>query len=123
MGQIFDRISRLARTYWTDATSDTSWAEQMLASDDDELRRIIEELNAKPPSPSVPPDVQRALQNLSLPPTATSAEVKAAYRRMIAHWHPDRFASATADEQRLAHERAREINAAYLLLKAYHGIR
>lgn len=124
MGQIFDRINRIARAHWTGLTdSDTAWAEQVLASEDDELRRIIDELRAVPPTPSVPPDVDRAFRILDLPATASAAEVRTAYRRLIAQWHPDRFAGATAEEQRLAHERARELNAAYLLLKAYHGTR
>ena len=45
MGQIFDRIGRIARAYWNDATpSSSDWAERLVADEDDELRRIIEEL-------------------------------------------------------------------------------
>ena len=44
MGQIWNRLSRLAKTYLND-TSDTSAAERILRSDDDELKRIIEELD------------------------------------------------------------------------------
>ncbi|MFN8359658.1 MAG: J domain-containing protein [Candidatus Kapaibacterium sp.] len=48
MGQIWNRISRIAKTYLND-TSDTSAAEHILRSDDDELKRIIDELdNPKP---------------------------------------------------------------------------
>ncbi len=124
MGQIFDRINRIARAHWSSLTdSDTAWAERVLSSDDDELRRIIDELQSEPPSPSVPPDVAQALRVLGLPTTATAEEVRSAYRRLIAQWHPDRFVGATAEEQHRAQERARELNAAYLLLKAYHGTR
>jgi hypothetical protein len=46
---------------------------------------------------------------LGLPPTATPAEVAAAYRRLAKQWHPDRGGG----DQRMA-----ELNAAYDLLRA-----
>ncbi|MBK6290956.1 MAG: hypothetical protein IPF59_04250 [Ignavibacteria bacterium] len=50
MGQIFDRIKRIAKSYGNDADHSTTWAESILSSDDDELRRIIEELSSGEPS-------------------------------------------------------------------------
>jgi len=124
MGQIFDRMSRIARAYWNDAsTSSTDWAERLLRDEDDELRRIIEELQAEPPTPNVPTEVAEALAVLELDAGRDAVVVKAAYRRLISQWHPDRYVNAPTDEQDRARQRAQEINAAYLLVTAYYGHR
>ena len=124
MGQIFDRMSRIARAYWADATSQpTDWAERLLQEDDEELRRIIEELQTEPPATTIPAEVTDALRALGLQTGDSAAEVKAAYRRLISQWHPDRFVNAPTNEQDRARERAQEINAAYLLVTAYYGHR
>lgn len=49
---------------------------------------------------------------LGVPVTASAVEVKRAYRKLVATWHPDRFALDSV-QQRLAQERLKEINAAY----------
>jgi hypothetical protein len=49
---------------------------------------------------------------LGLAPTASPLEVKKAYRRLVARWHPDRFTHDPV-RQRLAQERLKEINAAH----------
>lgn len=124
MGQIFDRISRLARAYVNDASSpDQAWAEQMLGSDDDELRRLIDELNTEPRTSDVPDDVRRAFSILGIAPTRDLDVIKRTYRTAITQWHPDRFVNASPADQQRALERSREINAAYLLLKAYYDKR
>lgn len=124
MGQIFDRISRLARAYVNDSrTPDQAWAEQMLGSDDDELRRIIDELHAQPQTPNVPDDVRRAFTILGIAVTHDQQAIKDAYRAAIAQWHPDRYVNASPADHQRAQERSREINAAYLLLKAYYDQR
>jgi DnaJ-domain-containing protein 1 len=46
MGQIWNRISRLAKSYLYE-TSDTSEAERIIGSDDDELKKIIDDLDKK----------------------------------------------------------------------------
>ena len=123
MGQIFDRIGRIARAYWNDATpSSSDWAERLVA-DDDELRRIIEELQAEPPAPEVPADVAEALRVLEIASGHDHDAVKTAYRSLISQWHPDRHVNGSADEQQRARQRAQEINAAYLLVLAYYGHR
>lgn len=48
---------------------------------------------------------------LNLPPTATKAEVRAAYRALARRWHPDRFMEGP--ERDWANEKMAEINAAY----------
>ncbi len=52
MGQIWNRISKLAKTYLQDS-DDISTAERIIQSDADELRRIIDELSE--PKKQAPP--------------------------------------------------------------------
>ncbi|MEY3387062.1 MAG: DnaJ domain [Bacteroidota bacterium] len=113
----------------------------MIDSDDDELRRIIEELSRdgsagesshtstsdrsaprQPPSPELPQEVLRAHTMLNVPVTADGPTIKQAYKSAIARWHPDRHVHSPADEQARAHQRAREINDAYATLKKFYSI-
>ena len=48
---------------------------------------------------------------LNVPPTATRAEIRAAYRALARRWHPDRFMEGP--ERDWANEKMAEINAAY----------
>jgi DnaJ-class molecular chaperone len=50
---------------------------------------------------------------LGVDPTATWAEIKAAYRALVAQLHPDRFVTATDEEQAAAAEQLAEVNVAY----------
>jgi DnaJ-domain-containing protein 1 len=117
MGQLFDRISRLARAYWTDAASpDVEWAERLIDTQDDELRRAIDEAAL-----SVTDDVAHAHNILRIPLGSTAATVKSAYRTAMQQWHPDRFVNGTQPEQNMSRQKAQEINTAYLILKKYYG--
>lgn len=132
MGQIFDRIKRIAKSYGNDAEQSSSWTERLFSSDDDELRRIIDELSsggpmadAPPPPPpprqtSIPPDVLKAHTTLNIRVGATPAEMKKSYRSAISQWHPDKFVNVSPEEHTRAQQRAREINAAYITLKNHY---
>lgn len=61
-------------------------------------------------------DIERYYKILGLLPGATGEEIKRAYRDMAQKWHPDRFV-AFPEKQRAAHEKMRDINAAYAFLK------
>ena len=50
---------------------------------------------------------------LGVPRTATTDEIKRAYRKLISQHHPDKLGNVPAELKRRAEERAREINAAY----------
>ncbi|MBU3699304.1 MAG: J domain-containing protein [Candidatus Kapabacteria bacterium] len=143
MGQLLDRLRNYVRASVSSGTgsSGKAWADRMIDSEDDELRRIIEELSSEPargatsgsatsdssfrrstPPPDLPTDVVRAHTMLNVPVTADAAAIKQAYKTAIARWHPDRHASSSAEEQARAHQRAREINSAYATLKKFYSI-
>lgn len=47
---------------------------------------------------------------------ATDDEIKKAYRKLAAKWHPDRWVNATEEEKKTAEEKIKEINEAYSVL-------
>jgi hypothetical protein len=57
-----------------------------------------------------------ALAVLGLSGSPSDVEIKAAYRRMVLMYHPDKVATLAPEFQELAHRRMKEINAAYALL-------
>ena len=66
---------------------------------------------APPPDPPVPDDdPYRALE---VDPAASDTDIEAAYRRLIAQYHPDRVAGAAPEILALAEKRAQAINQAY----------
>jgi DnaJ like chaperone protein len=60
---------------------------------------------------------------LGVSPTASDAQVKRAYRKLISDNHPDKLASKGLPEsmREVAESRAREINAAYDVVKKARG--
>lgn len=142
MGQLFNRLREFARAHGRTSDTELMWAERTISNDDDELRRIIDELHrdytegrstqssgstqqshADSSSRKAPPEVLKAHTTLNVPVGSGIDEIKKAYRSSIATWHPDRFASATASEQKHAHTRAHEINSAYVTLRDYYDFR
>jgi DnaJ-domain-containing protein 1 len=65
---------------------------------------------ATSPPPAPDDDPYRALE---VDPAASDADIEAAYRRLIAQYHPDRVANAAPEIVALAEARARDINRAY----------
>lgn len=55
---------------------------------------------------------------LGLPPTAEPDRVDAVHRRLASRAHPDRWTSASPDEQEAVRARFEEVNEAYRVLKA-----
>jgi curved DNA-binding protein CbpA len=47
---------------------------------------------------------------------ATEAEIKAAYRRLVSEWHPDRLNNMAKELREIATERLKTISQAYELL-------
>ena len=57
-----------------------------------------------------------ASQLLCVTETSTLAEIKAAYRKKVAQWHPDRLERYPAETRQLATQKMAAINRAYRLL-------
>ena len=74
-----------------------------------------EEYREPPPRQPPPPQDRRRpwYDVLKVPPTASADEVKAAYRRLIGQYHPDKVATLGAEFRALAEEKSKELNAAY----------
>ena len=128
---IFNRIKNIVASELSSHSSTSPSLEDILAGDDDELRRIIDELSqdgpppapsAPPPPTSVPANILAAHTVLNVPVGSSHDHIKKAYRTSIAAWHPDRFANASAEEHAAANARARDITSAYQTLKSYYGI-
>lgn len=121
---ILERIARIIRAELNERFGNSA-ASTIPETGDDELRRIIEELSAQQPSASHSSasrpvgTVEWAYRTLGVSPSASNDEIKAAYRRAIRQVHPDRFASASEYQQRIAAHRAQEINRAYAILKKF----
>jgi len=54
---------------------------------------------------------------LGVEKTASEKEIKKGFRKQAMLWHPDKFATASADEKQAAEERFKEIGEAYEVLK------
>jgi DnaJ-domain-containing protein 1 len=68
--------------------------------------------NSKPaPQPSAPPPKWHDI--LQVVPSATEAQIREAYKRMISLYHPDKVESLGADLKALAIQKSQEITAAY----------
>lgn len=139
MGQLLNRLRDFARTS-LNTRLEHDWAERIIQDDDEELRRIIDELSQEEPQPrathgatsepphnqqkhNLPNEVLRAHTLLNVPVGASVDVIKKAYRTAIATWHPDRFVQASSEDQAKAQHQARAINAAYLRLKDFYQIR
>lgn len=132
---IFNRIKNIVASELSSHRTTGPSIDELLSSEDDELRRIIEELTGEAPTSTtsgqtppdnppaaVPADVLAAHTVLNVPVGASHDHIKKAYRTSIAAWHPDRFANASAQEHAAANARARDITSAYQTLKSYYGI-
>jgi len=60
---------------------------------------------------------------LGIEPTASDTQVKAAYRKLVNMWHPDRFQSKSQEEIDRATEKFKEIQAAYEIIQNARGMK
>jgi DnaJ like chaperone protein len=75
------------------------------------------------PGPSPQHKLEDAYTALGLSPSATDAEIKQAYRRLMSQNHPDKLAGKGMPEsmREMAEERSREISTAYAVIKEARG--
>lgn len=146
MGQIWNRIKRIAQSYSRDA----AWSYESVEDEEQRrLKEIIDELNRQGASQQKnnaagsPPNsgsqqktheqtrsaprptgmtMESALHALGVAPTASNEEIKRAYKKLMMKYHPDRVASMSAAEQEAAKRRAQEVNGAYQYIKTAKGL-
>jgi DnaJ like chaperone protein len=87
-----------------------------------QLEALLRAAAGGPATAGAPPTQQRledAYTALGVTPDASASDIKRAYRKLISENHPDKLAAKGLPEnmRKIAEERAREINAAYDLLK------
>jgi DnaJ like chaperone protein len=76
-----------------------------------------------PRGPSPQHSLENAYAALGLAPTATDAEIKKTYRRLMSQHHPDKLAGKGLPEsmRQMAEEKTREISTAYAVIKEARG--
>lgn len=130
MGVIFDRISRLIKS--NVSSYQTNSYRSILNSDDEELRRIIEELESGNSSTNgasgsqnnfngsansnVNSELQKAYSTLGLKFGASKEEIKSAYIKLVKLHHPDKVHKNDEKQKEIAHKKTLEINHAYNLI-------
>ncbi len=136
---IFDRARRIAESYWSDNFSRD--AHLPPNSEDEELRRIIEELSSEDgkkkrdnenfkndfknkSSGTHNPDAAKfksAMNVLGISESATIDEIKSAFKKKMREFHPDKVATQSKEKQDTAQKKAQEISEAYQFLKVQKG--
>lgn len=135
MGQIFRRILRIANSYKNSLGSDSYT--HLLDDEEQRLREAIDSLGSDNDNASSDDHqrrkandgsrtgggsdgmtIQSACAILGVPESAPPEAIKAAYKRLIKEYHPDRVASLGKDVQSLAQRKSRQINGAYQFLKS-----
>jgi len=88
-----------------------------------QARAKARERAAAAPSPSRPPAHARHYAILEVEPDCSAEEVKAAYRRLVKEYHPDRIASLGLPKgfTEFAGQKFREIRGAYEALQQHKG--
>ena len=140
MNQLWRRAVNIAKSYLND--SDFSFRREV-DSEDEELRRIIDELNSEKEQDKGQEQrhsqqqsqqqsrsggqagaarngemtIADACRVLQVPANADVDTIKSAYKKLIREHHPDRVATKSEDVRERAAKRSREINSAYTFLK------
>lgn len=123
MWQIINRISKLVQS--NSIKSNDSY--KILNQEDEELKRIIDELNNKkesdkksentPKNSNNSDAVKNAFAELGVSPNADTATIKSAYRTKMKEFHPDRFVKLDKDLQEKSRRKSQALNSAYEILE------
>lgn len=127
MQQIFNRLKNFIKSE-VNFKSDPSY--DFEKQSDEDLKRIIEDLNKSKKTEQENTRQQRAGKQerkeisiedaysvLGINKNSSVEEIKSAYKRKIKEYHPDRLSGLGSELQQLAHQKSLEINSAYNLLK------
>ncbi len=132
MGQIFNRISRIAKAKFSDTKEDFSASFLDSKSEEEELKRAIEELKKAEKEDfekenkqsreesfdaSKKMDIFLASKILDVSTNASFDEVKLAYKQKIKEYHPDKVAALGKELQDLAARKTASINVAFNYFK------
>ena len=130
MGQIFNRIKNLSKSYINDADSFTT-SRFDINSEDEELKNIIDELSSGKTSNGTRQqeekyktsqiDLQSAYKILGINPDAENEEIKSAYKTKIKEYHPDRLDNFGDEIKDLAVRKTKEINEAFRQIRNKRG--
>lgn len=123
MWQILNRISKLVQAN----SIRSSDPYKVLNQDDEELKRIIDELNktesksknqsAKKDADNTTIEIRNAFTTLGISPNSDANTIKTAYRTKMKEYHPDRFVNLDRELQEKTRIKAQEINVAYGILE------
>lgn len=126
---IFERIKKIISSNTISKNNYNSY--EHLFSEEDELKRIIDELNNKTENNEHKKNhskssnsstqkqeltLQRAYEILNIKPNASQTDIKAAYTKMLKEYHPDKVANLGRELQELAHYKTLQITEAYKLI-------
>lgn len=130
--QIFDRISRIFRANYS---NNTSYGKSLFESEDDELKRIIDELNSDKSdgketksensqneySHKNDTELEKAFRILGLNINSDNQQIKNVYRNKMKEYHPDKFSKQSNEIREKAEKRSMEINEAYTKIRKARG--
>ncbi len=122
MGRIFSRIKSIIKSRKINDDFLDEFSGFDINSDDEKLNKAIDDAINDKESKKVQENSggmgrESALEILGLSPYASLEEIKAAYKRKIKEYHPDKVAAMGDEIKILAEKRTQEINAAFVLLK------
>ncbi|HPI19596.1 MAG TPA: DnaJ domain-containing protein [Candidatus Kapabacteria bacterium] len=133
MGQIFDRLKNIIKSE-VNFNDEVNYDFEKQSEDD--LKRIIDELNKKKKTKQNTENqnnhqqenfqkqqysLDDAYKILEINENSNIEEIKAAYKKKIKEYHPDRLSGLGAELQQIAHQKTQEINSAYNFLKKIKG--
>ena len=96
---------------------------RLLGLTDADVEQLEALLRMDRPPPSPQQSIETAYAALGLTPSATDAQIKQTYRRLMSQNHPDKLAGKGLPEsmRQMAEERTREISTAYATIKEARG--
>lgn len=119
MGQIFNRLKNITNSYINDRDIDV---EYILNNDEDDLKKIIDELESEPKRKSNT-NYKSSTSNknhyevLGVKSTSSKEEIYSAYKNLLKQYHPDKVASLGEEIQNVARSKSQEINSAFQKIK------